>query len=121
MTPAIGSHDAYQQTQALGGNIDGEEIVVTYEKTTGGEKTVGGEVVNAHENYDNRNDERKVLIDFESYAGNWRLEAINGEYTTEVTLYSLTYEYENSEKVGVEKTRISTHDGVREVMNAEDW
>jgi len=111
----------YAQVQALGGNIDGEEIIVEYEKTTGGTKTIGGEVVNAYENYDNRNNVRKVVIDLESHAGNWRLVAENGR-VEEVTLYAVDYERDGIEKTGeIQKTRISTRDGVTDVVNADDW
>jgi len=114
-------HTTYDQVQALGGNIDGEEIIVEYEKTNGGTKTIGGEVVNAYENYDNRNDVRKVIIDLESYAGDWRLVAEKGR-VEEVTLYALKYEHDGFEKTGeIQTTRISTRDGVTDVVNGDDW
>jgi hypothetical protein len=116
MIAKASTHDVYNSVQELGGNIDGEEIVVEYEKTNGGTKVIGGEVTNAYENYDNRNDVRKVVIDFGSYAGDWRLVAENGT-VTEVTLYS-----RNGAGNGeIQKTRISTRDGVAEVMNADEW
>lgn len=116
MIAKASNHDVYNAIQELGGNIDGEEIVVEYEKTSGGTKVIGGEVISARENYDNRSNIRSVTIDFGSYAGDWRLVAQNGQHTTEVTLYSLDMSGEM-----IEKTRISTHDGVTEVMNADDW
>ena len=122
MNQVIGDHEVYAQIKKLGGNIGGDELVVEYEKSGGGKKTVGGEVVNAYENYDNRTNTRKILIDLESHAGNWRLEAIKATRTTEVTLYKLTWEMDNFEKVKVDtKTRVSEHDGVNKVMNAKDW
>ncbi len=106
----------WDKIQAFGGNVNEQEIIVEYEKTAGGEKVIGGEIYNAHENWDNRNNVRKVLMDFNSHAGNWRLIAEKGEYTTEVTLYSLST---NGDKV--EKTRISTRDGVTDVMTPDEW
>jgi len=116
MSLKMTNHEAYNAVQRLGGDISDEEIVVEYEKTSGGTKVVGGEVVNAYENYDNRNGVRKVVIDFRSYGGDWRLVAENGT-VTEVTLYSRNGTTDGD----INTRRISTHDGVTDVMNAEDW
>lgn len=116
------NHDVYNAVQQLGGDISDEELIVEYEMTDGGQKVIGGDVVSASEHYDNRTNTRTVRIDLTSHAGDWRLEAVNGEYAVEVTLYKLTWEMDDFEKVKVDtKTRVSDHDGVTDVMTAEEW
>jgi hypothetical protein len=117
MTEVIHKDDAttYDKVKALGGDIEGDELVVEYEKTNGGMKTIGGEVVNAHETYNNRENSNKIIIDLESHAGNWRLVA-ESSIVDEVTLYSYT-----TTEGKIETTRISTRDGVEDVEFAEEW
>lgn len=111
----------YDTVQQLGGDISDEELIIEYEKTNGGTKTIGGEVVNAYESYDNSSDVRTVTIDLESHAGDWRLVAEKG-VVEEVTLYSIEYERDGFEKVGIDsQTRISTRDGVKNVTTADEW
>lgn len=105
----------YAKVQQLGGNIKGDEVIVEYEKTDGGEKVRGGEVVNAYESYDNRNNVRTVIVDFKNYDGTYRLKAEKSR-TEEVTFYSL-----NPDGEELNPRRISTRDGVTDVLKAEDW
>lgn len=107
----------YSKVQQLGGDLSDEGIIVEYEKTHGGTKTIGGTVNNAYENYDNSANVRKIVIDFSSYAGSWRLVAEKG-VVEEVTLYSLQHERDGDT---VNQTRISTRDGVVDVMPEEEW
>jgi len=118
MTNVVHKRDAtmYDKVKALGGDIDGDELVVEYEKTSGGTKTIGGEVVNAHESYNNRDNSNRIIIDLESHAGDWRIIAQSAT-VDEVTLYSL-------DKTGdgeLSKTRISSHNGVEDVEFADEW
>lgn len=117
MSEPVHLHDAttYDKVKALGGDIEGDELVVEYEKTNGGTKTIGGEVVNAHETYNNRDNSNKIIIDLESHAGDWRIIA-ETSVVDEVTLFSM-----NKNDGEIETTRISTHNGVEDIEFADEW
>jgi len=106
----------YDEVQALGGDIGGDELVVEYEKASGGTKVIGGEVINAHESYNNREDTRTVIIDIKSHAGSWRIKAVN-HVLKDVTLHSISHNNDGE----IETTRISTRDGVKVVEHADEW
>ena len=105
----------YDKVAGFSKAIEGEQIIIEYESTQSGMKTIGGEVVASHETYNNREDTRTITIDIESYEGNWRLKAENHRLK-EVTLFS--YTRVDGE---IKTTRISERDGVETVQTATEW